>query len=51
MTVTQCVHSGRSTSCSVNQRWDVISSRVAVTPSAGNSRKTFHAKLASGAAT
>ena len=50
-TLIQCVHSGRSTSCSVSQRCDVISINVAVAPSAGSSRTTFHAKLGSGAAT
>ena len=50
-TVIQCVHSGRSTSCSVSQRCDVISISVAVAPSAGSSRTTFHVKLGSGAAT
>ena len=51
ITVSQCVQRGRSTSCSVNQRCDVMSSNVAVTPSAGNSRRNFQVKLGSGAAT
>ena len=47
----QCVQRGRSTSCSVSHFCDVISTSVAVTPSAGRSRATFHEKFASGAAT
>ena len=49
--VIQWVQSGRSTSLSVNHCWDVISTSVAVTPSAGSSRTTFQVKLESGAAT
>ena len=50
-TVIQCVQSGRSTSASVSHRCEVISTSVADTPSAGRSRRTFHAKLESGADT
>ena len=50
-TVSQCVQSGRSTSFSVSHFCDVISSSVAVAPSAGSSRTTFQEKLGSGAAT
>jgi hypothetical protein len=50
-TVSQCVQSGRSTSFSVSHFCEVISSSVAVAPSTGSWRRTFHAKLGSGAAT
>ncbi len=49
--VIQCVQSGRSTSFSVSHFCDVISRRVAVTPSAWRSRTIFHEKFGSGAAT
>ena len=51
MTVSECVHSGRSTSFSVSHRCEVISIKVAVTPSAGSSRTAFQVKLESGVAT
>ena len=46
--MSQCVHSGRSTSLLRQPRCDVISISVAVTPSAGSSWTTFHVKLGIG---
>jgi hypothetical protein len=51
MTVSQCVHSGRCTSASLSHFCEVISSIVADTPAAVSGFRTFHEKLASGAAT
>ena len=49
--VIQWVHNGRSTSCSVSHRCEVISTSVDVTPSTADSRRTLQAKLVSGVAT